>query len=269
MPEGDTVRRTARRLHEVFGGEVLTRCDLRWPSVAQFDFTGATTLEVVSYGKHLLHRLIVDGPDARAWTIHSHLRMDGAWIIDRPDTRPAGHRIRAVLATAEYLAIGHDLGMLDVVPTAEEHTLIGHLGPDLLGTNWDATLAVANLHRHPDTIAAALLDQRCLAGIGTIWAAETLFAERLHPWTPAAELPEAQLLRLVTRAERFLRASCAHPVPSSTGEHRAGHNTYAHGRHRKPCRRCGTPIRAGKAGPPTRERPIFYCPSCQAPTTDT
>ncbi|MGJ3508766.1 DNA-formamidopyrimidine glycosylase family protein [Enemella sp. A6] len=261
MPEGDTVKRTALRLHRVFAGRLLTRCELRWPSVAEYDFTGATTIEVASYGKHLLHRLTLDD---RAWTVHSHLRMEGSWIIDRPGARAGGHKVRALLGTDEYLAIGHNLGMLDVVPTAEEHTLIGHLGPDLLGENWNAEVAVHNLQQHPDTIAAALLDQRCLAGIGTIWAAETLFAERLDPWTPAADLSEAQLLSLVNRAQRFLQASCAHAIPSSTGDLRPGRNTYVHGRHRNTCRRCGTPIRVEMAGPPTRERTIFYCPSCQS-----
>lgn len=265
MPEGDTVWRTARRLNQVFAGRPLTRCDLRWPSVAEVDLTGVVTVEVVSYGKHLLHRL---RSAEHGVTVHSHLRMDGSWIIERPDARPSGHKIRALLGTPDHLAIGHDLGMLDVLPTANEHTLLGHLGPDLLGPNWDAGRAVANLRRHPDTIAAALLDQRCLAGIGTIWAAESLFAERLDPWTPAADLTEAQLTALVERARRFLRASCAHPIPSSTGELRPGRNTYAHGRHRQPCRRCGTPIRVRRAGPPTRQRPIFFCPACQGVATE-
>ena len=73
MPEGDTVWRTARRLHLALAGRELTRTDLRWPSLATVDLTGRTTLEVVARGKHLLHR--VEG----GWTIHSHLRMTGSW----------------------------------------------------------------------------------------------------------------------------------------------------------------------------------------------
>ena len=57
MPEGDTVWRTAARLHEALAGERLERADLRWPSLATADLRGARTLEVRSRGKHLLHRL--------------------------------------------------------------------------------------------------------------------------------------------------------------------------------------------------------------------
>lgn len=260
MPEGDTVWRTARRLHEVFAGRVITRCELRWASLARYDLTGATTIEVVSHGKHLLHRL--EWHD-QPWTIHSHLRMDGSWIIEMPSANVRSHRIRALLATSQYLAIGHDLGMLDVVPTGDEVKLTGHLGPDLLGADWDAQMVVRNLRASDQVIAAALLDQRNLAGIGTIWAAETLFAMRLNPWTLTSELTDDQLMRIVVRAQAFLQNSRAQAIPSSTGEFRSGRATYVHGRHRQNCRRCGARIKVAMAGPATQERTIFYCPSCQ------
>ncbi|HEX5970088.1 MAG TPA: DNA-formamidopyrimidine glycosylase family protein, partial [Intrasporangium sp.] len=71
MPEGDTVWRTARRLHEALAGHEIVETDLRWPGIATADLSGRRTLEVVSRGKHLLHR--VEG----GWTLHSHLRMEG------------------------------------------------------------------------------------------------------------------------------------------------------------------------------------------------
>lgn len=141
MPEGDTVWRTAHRLHQVFAGRPLTECDLRWPGLSTHDFTGAETLEVAPRGKHLLHRL--DG----GWTIHSHLRMEGSWRVEPTDAAPPPRaaKVRAVLATATYRAVGWSLGMLDVVRTADEGTLVGHLGPDLLGPDWDLDVAVAHL----------------------------------------------------------------------------------------------------------------------------
>ncbi|HOQ52367.1 MAG TPA: DNA-formamidopyrimidine glycosylase family protein, partial [Micropruina sp.] len=138
MPEGDTVWRTARRLHQVFAGEPLTRCDLRWPELATIDFSEQRTLEVASRGKHLLHRL------DSGWTIHSHLRMDGQWRIEPPDTR-ANANTRALLATSQWTALGQRLGMLDVVRTADEHTLVGHLGPDVLGPDWNPAVAAGNI----------------------------------------------------------------------------------------------------------------------------
>lgn len=265
MPEGDTVWRTAQRLNQAFAGEPLTHTDLRWPGISTLDFTGASTLEVVSRGKHLLHRL--DSGD----TIHSHLRMEGQWLIADAATARPNAQTRVFLSTARWAGLGQRLGMLDVVRTDEEHTLVGHLGPDLLGPDWDVGRAVANLAAADTTIGAALLDQTNLAGIGTLYAAETLFAERLNPWTPTADLADAQLTHLVERAHRLLDNGRRHAVRSTTGSTRHGENTWVHARSGRPCRRCGDTVRVAMIGPPTRERTMFYCPICQdgrAPTDD-
>ncbi|MGC3954957.1 MAG: DNA-formamidopyrimidine glycosylase family protein [Propionicimonas sp.] len=293
MPEGDSVWRAARKLDQALSARELLDADLRWPSLATAKLAGMTVIETVPRGKHILTRL------DSGWTLHSHLRMDGSWVI-RPTTREGSLRggsatlgqarrpsararaaaiplrmsgrrpesrgggfVRAALVGPDYTAIGVDLGMLDLVRTREEHTLVGHLGPDLLDPAFDAELAVANLAKAEGTIGAALLDQTNLAGIGTIWASETLFAERLWPWLPAAGLSTTTLTRLVARAQRFLLASIRQSVPSSTGSVRHGENSYVHGRAGRPCRRCGRPIQVAPIGPPTRERPMFHCPTCQ------
>ena len=258
MPEGDTVWRTAHRLHEVFAGRPLTACDLRWPGLSTLDLTGRRTLEVVPRGKHLLHRLD-DG-----WTIHSHLRMEGSWrIVRRPADPPRAAKVRAVVGTDAYLAIGWSLGMLDVVRTADEGVLVGHLGPDLLGPDWDADVAVARVRAHPGTLASALLDQSNLAGLGTMWASEAMFAARLDPFAPAASVPEARLAAMLARVQALLRASCGSDVQASTGAASWSAATYVHGRRHKPCRRCGTLVAMRFDGPPARQRTIYYCPSCQ------
>ena len=262
MPEGDTVWRTAQRLNQVFAGEVLTRCDLRWPELSTIDFTGASTIEVVSRGKHLLHRL-----DA-GWTIHSHLRMEGQWRIADPATARPDAYTRALLGTARWTALGQRLGMLDVVRTDAEDTLVGHLGPDVLGADWDAERAAANLARG-DTIGAALLDQTNLAGVGTIYASETLFMERINPWSSTAELSDAARRGIAERAQRLLDVGRRHAVQSTTGTQRRGENTWVYGRAGRPCRRCGGTVRLATIGPPTRERGMFHCLRCQGvPTTD-
>lgn len=264
MPEGDTVWRTAQRLNQVFAGEVLTRCDLRWPELSTIDFTGATTIAVVSRGKHLLHRLDT------GHTIHSHLRMEGQWRIEGGAAARPDAQTRALLGTARWVALGQRLGMLDVVRTDAEHTLVGHLGPDVLGPDWNPTQAAANLARG-ETIGAALLDQTNLAGVGTLYAAETLFLERVDPWHSPAELPDAVRLAIVERAHRLLDAGRRHAVQSTTGNQRRGETTWVHGRAGRPCRRCGGTVRVALIGPPTRERTMFYCPACQGgvgPTDD-
>jgi endonuclease-8 len=270
VPEGDTVWRTARGLHRALAGEPLTRAELRWGDLGAVDLRGLETTEVVSRGKHVLHRL----GDGR--TIHSHLRMDGTWVLERSErVRPGTSRrpdLRAVLGTQQWTALGRSLGMLELLPTDEEDRVVGHLGPDLLGPDWDAERAVANLRGRPDRpIGAALLDQANLAGIGTIYDSETLFAERRHPWQPVADIGDAELTRLVERARRLLEAGRAHGIPNTTGDPRRGEGLHVHGRSGRPCRRCGGPVRVAMIGEPPHERTMFYCPACQGglgPTDD-
>ena len=216
MPEGDTVWRTAHRLDQALAGRVLTVSDLRWPSLATVDLRGATTTEVVARGKHVLHRL------DSGLTLHTHLRMEGQWRVAATDRVTVGElrqdRIRAVVGTAEWTCLGLRLGMLDLVPTADEGTLVGHLGPDLLGPDWDLPTALANLRREPQrAIGEALLDQRMLAGIGTLCDSESLFLERVHPWTPVGELDDSALEHLVERAHRLLHVNAGRAVQSTTG----------------------------------------------------
>jgi endonuclease-8 len=269
MPEGDTVWRTAHRLHQALAGEQVTRWDLRWGDLATTDLSGSTTLEVVSRGKHLLHRL-----DA-GLTLHSHLRMEGQWRVEDPASLTAravaNPQVRALVGTVRWTAVGLRLGMLDLVPTSQEPTLVGHLGPDVLGPDWDLALAVANVRGAGVPVGEALLDQRNLAGVGTLWACESLFLERIGPWTPAGDLGEAATTAVVARAHRLIDAARHHAVQTSTGSRRRGETSYVHARSGRPCRRCGETVRVAPIGPATRERTMFYCPGCQgglSPTDD-
>ena len=175
MPEGDTVYRAARLLDRALSGQVLLTSDLRVPQHATADLTGGTVVATVSRGKHLLTRI---DRDAERWTLHTHLKMEGAWRVIEPGRRwprPA-HTARVVLETDSAVAVGFSLGIVELLDRADEDRAVGHLGPDLLGPDWDEEVAVANLARDPDRrIRDALLDQRNLAGIGTMYAAELCF----------------------------------------------------------------------------------------------
>src|SRR3954469_23004411 len=199
MPEGDTVWLTAHRLNQALAGREVTVFDLRVPALATADLRGRAVEEVLARGKHLLTRF--DG----GLTLHSHLRMDGSWYLSRAGERARRypeHMIRALVGNAEWLATGYRVHDLRIVTRAGEAELVGHLGPDLLGPDWDPALAVANLRRAPEVaIGEALLDQRNLAGIGNLYKCEVLFVEHVHPWTPAGEV--AELDRLVRTAYRM------------------------------------------------------------------
>ncbi|NUR15725.1 MAG: Fpg/Nei family DNA glycosylase, partial [Dermatophilaceae bacterium] len=168
-------------------------------------------------------------------------------------------------------ALGLRLGMLDLVPTAREGELVGHLGPDVLGPDWDLDRAVGNVLASGVPVGQALLDQRNLAGVGTLWCAETLFLERVPPWTSTTELGREVIERVVARAQRLIDNGRRNVVQSSTGSFRQGETQYVHARSGRPCRRCGTTVRVAPIGEPTRERTMFYCPGCQGglgPTDD-
>lgn len=261
MPEGDTVHRTADRLHAALAGEVVERVELRWPSVPDVDLAGSRTTEVVARGKHLLHRF-----DSGA-TLHTHLRMEGQWRVEHagPDTARALRRprVRAAVLTARWSAVGLRLGMLDLVPTSREAELVGHLGPDVLGPDWDADLVAGRLAASERFVGDLLLDQRVLAGVGTFWASEVLFVERVLPWTPARDLDPALVARLLQRLHRLMDAARRTGSQASTGIHHAGEEAYVHARSGRPCRRCGDTVRVAMTGAPPRERTMFSCPTCQ------
>jgi endonuclease-8 len=257
VPEGDVVWDTARRLHEALAGRILTRSDFRVPRYATVSLAGQQVTEAVSRGKHLLIRT------SGEVTVHTHLRMDGSWRV-----RPAGtplaeaYKVRLLLANANWQAAGYLLGVTEVLPTSQEHRAIGHLGPYLLGPDWDPGEAVRRLARQPTRpIGEAMLDQRNLAGIGTWYLAETLFLRGIDPSRPVGSIED--LDTLVRLGHRLLDANKARAGHTSTGDTKPSRDSWVYGRAGQPCRRCGTVIRRGQQGPPGQERLRFWCPNCQ------
>jgi endonuclease-8 len=257
MPEGDTVWRAARQLHEALAGRVLTRSDFRVPRYATTDLTGRQVTEALPRGKHLLIR--VEG----GVTVHTHLKMEGSWRI-RPARGypPRDHRVRLILANQQWQAVGSSLGIVELLPTAAEARAVGHLGPDLLGPDWDAAEAVRRLLADPSRPAGeALLDQRNLAGIGNVYKAETLFLRGIHPWRPIGQVPD--LPGLVELARRMLEANKNRAGRIITGSGARGEQVWVYGRAGRPCLRCGALIQRADQGPGSEERVTFWCPRCQ------
>jgi endonuclease-8 len=265
VPEGDTVYRAARLLDRALTGHVLLATDFRVPQHATADLSGGTVVSTVSRGKHLLTRVDRDSPHgSEAWTLHTHLKMEGTWRVlgrDQRWPRPA-HQARVVLTTDDTVAVGFSLGVVELVDRADEESLVDHLGPDLLGPDWDAAEAVRRLVTEPDRpLREALLDQRNLAGLGNIYAAELCFVGGVHPETPVGQV--ADLERLVLRAHQMLDVNKARALQSTTGNLRDRERFWVYRRDKSPCRRCGTPIVVEMQGPAGRDRASYWCPSCQ------
>ena len=257
MPEGDTVYQAARRLDRALAGKLLTETDFRVPAYATVDLSGQRMDEVVARGKHLLMHV-------GEHTIHSHLKMEGSWEVYPPDGRwrHPGYQARAVLRTEDAQAVGFLLGVLEVLPRDQEEDVVGYLGPDLLGPDWDADEALRRLQQHPEVpIGVALLDQRNLAGLGNVYANELCFLRGMLPTRPAGE---TDLAAAVDLGHRLIVANRDRPLRVTTGDTRRGRNTWVYGRKGQPCRRCGTPIRSSSLGrTELEERVTYFCPVCQ------
>ena len=267
VPEGDTVWRQARDLRAALEGQVLTACDFRVPAFATLDLSGETVTAVQSRGKHLLMHV-------GAHIIHSHLSMEGHWDIypapgagQRVRWRRPAFTARVILQTQLVSAVGFSLGTLEVLPSALVGNAVGHLGPDLLGPDWDAAEAEHRLLADPGrAIGLALLDQRNLAGIGNIYRNELCFLGGVHPAVPVGEVPD--LPRMIELAKRLLEANKDRSVRSTTGgPARRDAAMWVYGLAGKPCKRCGSLIRhssmSDPAFPVRAARDIYFCPQCQ------
>lgn len=265
MPEGDTVYLLARRLDRALAGRRVVRSDFRVPQLATRDLAGRVVEGHDSHGKHLLTRF------SGGVTLHSHLLMDGSWELTGPGKvlpRRLADDARLVLAVDDgTTAWGLRLHQLRLVARDQEHTVVGHLGPDPLREDFDPDEATRRLEADPGVpLTTALLDQTRIAGLGNVWANEMAFLTGVSPWTPVGEVDVPALVR---RAARGLRHSAHVPgaYQVTTGNTRPGQGTWVYGRTGKDCRRCGTRLLTaaaldGEYADPGNRR-AWWCPRCQ------
>ncbi len=250
-----------KRLRAALAGHQLVRGELRHPRLVEHDLAGRTVTDVVTVGKHLFTRF----DDGRS--LHSHFRMDGSWHLYRPGMawqRPA-HEARAVLATDERVAVGFALHDLELLPTAEEARLVGHLGPDLLDPDWSDGHSAEALRRltarGSSEIGLVLLEQRVMAGVGNLYKAEVCFLSGVSPWTLTRDVPDP--LGMITLARTLLLRNADRPEQSTTGELGRGRQHWVFERSGQRCRRCGTRIRMAEQGDGVYARLAYWCPTCQ------
>ncbi|GAA3687340.1 Fpg/Nei family DNA glycosylase [Gordonia hankookensis] len=264
MPEGDTVFATATALRTALAGKRLSYTQFRVPRLATTDLSGRIVVAVRSRGKHLL--IDVAGPDERrpdvgAVSIHSHLKMEGAWHVypvGRRWRRP-GFQARVVLRTDDAEAVGFDLGILELSDDPE--AALGHLGPDLLALDWDRDEAVRRIEQRPDDpIGTALLNQRLLAGIGNVYRSEICF---LRGTLPTRDVRDVDVPATVDLSRRLLWANRSRTARTTTGQTAASARLWVYGRRGQLCRRCRTPIERGQLGSIGDDRVIYFCPGCQ------
>jgi formamidopyrimidine-DNA glycosylase len=264
VPEGDSVYKAAQRMRGQLVGRTVVRSDFRVPQHATADLSGRQVTAFESYGKHMLTRFSPAAGDGGI-TLHTHFEMDGAWQVVGPGKalpRSFDDEVRLVLQTDGPTAYALRMPVLELVATADEARLLGHLGPSTSGPRWDEDEAVRRLAADPDRpLVEALLDQKNLAGIGNLWAVETCYLRGHSPWTPVRDV---DLRAAVQLARRMMRHSLEHPGQVTTGDTRRGATHWVYGRAERPCRRCRTPVafRDSITGTPY-SRETWWCPQCQ------
>jgi endonuclease-8 len=273
MPEGDTIFRAARTLNRALAGKRVVRFESVLPALTRVEHddpvTGRDIVSVTAAGKHLLMEF------SRGLVLRTHMRMNGSWHIYRPGERwrRPRHDMRVLVATEDFEAVGFNIPEAELLSAAERarHRQLRRLGPDLLGETFDEPTAISRARAEgARQIADVLIDQHVMAGLGNVYKSEVLFACRIDPFAATSGLADAQLSDLIATARRFLRVNvtpAVHPMTTyrgyrrTTGRDDPSERLWVYGRARKPCRRCGTPIRVLPQGP--RVRLTYWCPVCQ------
>jgi endonuclease VIII len=243
MPEGDSLHRAAARLQALVGERVEAESPHpRGAATGVAKLVDGRVLESVeAVGKNLLLRF--DGDVS----VRSHLRMRGRWHV-RPRGAPLAGRPWLVLRSREWEARQWNGPVLSLDTAA-----VGALGPDLLAAETDVGALTVRLRAADGArlLGEALLDQRLVAGVGNMWLAEGLWAQRLSPWLPLAAVSVEELNETLAWLRGAMRASVAGARPPRRVYRRAG----------RPCPRCGVPIRSRGLG--EANRTAYWCAACQ------
>lgn len=256
MPELPEVEHAVRRARRAVAGKTIAGVQVLHPALRRRlspararTLRGARLRAVERRGKHQLFML----DDGRI--LHAHFRMTGDWLVDSSaDELPRFARAAVTFTDGSRLVLRDPraLSTLDLHPADSPPDLGLGLEPhDPLLTAGSLLVSFAK-RRGP--IKPVLLDQRLIAGLGNIYAAEALWTARISPTTRASSLTRPRVATLLGAIRRVIdRASGARYTDSPSSRFavydRAG----------KPCRRCRTPIeRVVQAG-----RSTYFCPGCQ------
>jgi endonuclease-8 len=274
MPEGDTIFRTARSLHNALAGHRATKFDTAYAHLARVNddrpIAGRLIERCEAAGKHVL--IVFEGD----LILRTHMRMNGSWHLYRHGERwwrgPQAMRVR--VDTADWVAVAFDVPVAEFVTPKQLASTdpVAALGPDLLKTTFDRDEAIRRLRAAgARPIAQALLDQRLVAGIGNIYKSEVLFLAGVNPDTPASAVPQDGLERIMDIARGLLQDNVVPGTAAAIQTYRSLRRTdrrsdpsdslWVYSRAGQPCRKCGTAISSMKTG--LDARTTYWCATCQ------
>jgi endonuclease-8 len=266
VPEGHTLHRLARLHQKRYGKRpvLVTSPQGRFPATS---VDGRVLVRAEAYGKHLFH---VYGPDA---IVHVHLGLYGVFAEQAlPTTLPVG-QVRMRMVGETHWTDLRGPTRCEVMNTAERKELLSRLGPDPLRRNADPAVAFARITRSAQPLAALLMEQKVLAGVGNVYRAELLFRHNVNPLLPGRSVTESlwsamwtDLVALMKDGVRKGRIDTVrdehlpHVMGRAPRVDRHGGEVYVYRRTDQPCLVCGTPVRKSELA----ARNLYWCPTCQA-----
>ncbi|MEP6494397.1 MAG: bifunctional DNA-formamidopyrimidine glycosylase/DNA-(apurinic or apyrimidinic site) lyase [bacterium] len=256
MPELPEVENAVRRLRNAAEGRTISRVALLHPALKRRmsparlrSLRTARVTSVERRGKHQLFML----DDGRV--LHAHFRMTGDWHIDREsDELPRFARATINFTDGARVVLDDPRALSTLDLHAANAPLDLGLGPEPDDPSLTADSLRAVLSRKRGPIKPVLLDQRVVAGLGNIYAAESLWHSRILPTTQASSLTARRVAALLKSIRRVISRATGARYGDSSASRFAVYD-----REGKPCRRCGTLIeRIVQAG-----RSTYFCPGCQ------
>ncbi|WP_369186726.1 Fpg/Nei family DNA glycosylase [Streptomyces sp. R08] len=271
MPEGHTIHRLALDYGGHFSGgpvQVTSPQGKFSDSAALLNRTELTRTE--AHGKHLFL-----GFRDEEW-IHIHLGLFGKVTFGGAPAPPPTDTVRLRLANDTSYVDLRGPTTCALITDTEKHAIHARLGPDPLRPpkDTDPGAAYRRISRSRTTIAALLMDQKVIAGVGNVYRAEVLFRHGIDPYRAGKDLTPAEweaiwadLVELMHEGVRNNRIDTVRPehTPEAMGrpprvdDH--GGEVYVYRRAHQPCHICGGEIRTADLA----ARNLFWCPNCQKP----
>ncbi len=269
LPEVETVARSLRS-GGMTGEPIINRqvnaVDLLNRNTLVFDGTpeecsgflkGRVIRSVSRRAKYLV--IATDGP-----FILIHLRMSGDLRLEtEADHALLPHDRLIFRFTDGTRLVFNDVRKFGRVwVTDDPDAVLGDLGVEPLSGDFTAAYLREKLSKKRGAVKTVLLDQRVIAGIGNIYADESLFAAGIRPERPANSLTEEECARLRTCIRETLSAAIARNGSSFDWAYKGGHfqNEFkVYQREGTPCPNCGTPVERIVLG----QRGTHFCPQCQ------
>ncbi|MGV9320442.1 Fpg/Nei family DNA glycosylase [Streptomyces sp. NPDC003435] len=267
MPEGHTIHRLAQDYAERFRGTapLVTSPQGKFADAAEL-LDGAELTTTDAHGKHLFL-----GFRDSDW-VHIHLGLFGKVAFGPAPAPPPTDTVRLRLANDTAYVDLRGPTTCALITDAEKRAVHDRLGPDPLRPDADPAAAYRRISRSRTSVAALLMDQKTIAGVGNVYRAEVLFRHGIDPYRTGRDLTPAEwdaiwadLVALMRDGVRDNRIDTVRPehTPEAMGrpprvdDH--GGEVYVYRRATLPCHICGTEIRTADLA----ARNLFWCPACQ------